>query len=185
MQTPMRTDRRLSVGQTLLHGIIGGIVAGVVFILFEMLIAGLVGGNPFRPLLLISTIVLGTGALTGAYAAGTAIAWGLLTHAVLSIIFGVVFVILLDLSNQVRVGAWQLLFYGSIYGFALWVFNFLVIAPAALPQFTQIDPLWSGFIAHTFFYGTVIGAYIAGAIPDIMHRESESQSQQGIPSHQH
>lgn len=58
-----------------------------------------------------------------------------------------------------------LLLYGSLFGLALWIVNFLIIAPIVCPQFTMVDQFWMGFVAHTFFFGTVLGGYIVAVRP--------------------
>jgi hypothetical protein len=75
--------------------------------------------------------------------------------------FGVIFFFLLALFNQLNASTLEFLVYGLIYGMALWINNFLLIAPAAFPQLTVISPLWNVFFVHTFLYGMVIGAYAA------------------------
>lgn len=90
---------------------------------------------------------------------------GLIIHMILSAIYGVIFVYLLFYARHLTTSTGLLLVYGSLFGLVLWVINFLVIAPIAFPQFTQVDQFWNGFLAHTFFYGTVLGAYVAMVRP--------------------
>lgn len=47
----------------------------------------------------------------------------------------------------------------SIFGLALWLINFYVIAPFAFPWFLQSSPLVQ-FVGHTFFFGSVLGYYL-------------------------
>ena len=133
-------------------------------------------GEPFLgPLRLISSIVLGTEALQPSYPIVTAGLVGLIVHMILSMIYGLIFVYILKWIGQLHVSTGLLLLYGSLFGLLLWLVNFMVIAPAAFPQFTQVNQLWNGFVAHTFFYGTVLGAYVANTLsqehPVEIHRE--------------
>lgn len=160
----MAIERR-QTGPLVLHGIVGGIVAGIIFAMAEMVMAVLMGGDFFGPLRMIGSIALGIGALSPTYPLGSAFVVGVVVHMILSAIYGVVFVYLLAFANQLGTSAGLLLLYGSIFGLALWILNFLIIAPIAWPQFTMVDQFWMGFVAHTFFFGTVLGGYVAATRP--------------------
>ncbi len=152
-------------GSLVLHGIIGGIIAGIVFAMFEMAVAMIMGDSFFAPLRMIGSMVLGTEALSPTYPLFTAAMVGLIVHMILSALYGVIFVYLLAYTNQLASSTGLLLLYGSLFGLALWIVNFLIIAPFVWPQFTMVDQFWMGFVAHTFFFGTVLGGYIAAARP--------------------
>ena len=145
-----------------LNGIVGGIIAGIVFVMAEMLMNVLILGKPFLgPLRLISSILLGTQAIQLSYPLATSLIVGVIVHLVLSSIFGVVFVYLLSWLKQLNVSAILQLVYGAIYGLVLWVLDFLILAPVFFPQFTRVNQFWNGFVAHTFFFGLVLGIYVA------------------------
>jgi uncharacterized membrane protein YagU involved in acid resistance len=128
----------------------------------EMIMNVLILGAPFfGPLRLISSIVLGTQALQPSYPLATALIVGVIVHMILSSIYGVVFVYLLSWLRQSNAAVILQLIYGAIYGLALWVLDFLVIAPTLFPQFTNVNQFWNGFVAHTFFFGLVLGLYVA------------------------
>lgn len=155
-----------SGGRLLLHGVVGGIVAGIVFAIVDMVLAVAIMGAPFvAPLRMIGAILLGPQALEPTYPLAQAAITGLLVHLVLSAIYGVIFVYLLAFVGQLNASTGLLLLYGSLFGLALWIVNFLLIAPIAFPWFAMVDQFWFGFVAHTFFYGTVLGGYVAAARP--------------------
>ena len=143
-----------------LHGIIGGIVAGLIFAVAEMFMNLTLGKPFFGPLKMISSIVLGTQALQPTYSFATAAITGLIVHMLLSMVFGVIFVYLVTAVQRGR-GTGELLAYGTAYGVALWIINFFVIGAAFFPQFLQVNQFWNGFVAHAFFFGTVLGWYTA------------------------
>jgi len=66
-------------------GLIGGVVAGITFALFEMIASALLMGLPafFMPLRSISGIVLGMQALDPSFSLVTAAIVGMLTHMML------------------------------------------------------------------------------------------------------
>jgi hypothetical protein len=174
MNTINNTDRipRVRIGWVVRHGIIGGIIAGIVFAVGAMLISVALGSGLLDPLRLIGAAVLGEQALQPSYPLLTAVLAGILIHLILSMIFGVVFFYLLALTRQLNATTLGYLIYGMIYGLALWSFNFLLIASVAFPFFNTAYPLWPVFFVHTVVYGVVIGAYAAA----ISSRRIETRS---------
>lgn len=139
------------------QGVIGGIVAGLVFAAFEMIVSAMMMGGAafFMPLRMIGAIVLGAAALEPTYSLWAAGLAGLIVHVVLAVIYGGIFATLFGgLRSAVADIAT-----GAAYGLALWLVNFYVIAPIAFPWFTEANPVVQ-FIAHTFFFGAVLGWYV-------------------------
>jgi hypothetical protein len=138
------------------QGALGGIAAGIVFAMFEMIVSAFMMGPAafFMPLRMIGAILVGPAALEPGYSLWMAGVAGLVVHVVLAVIYGGVFALVFGglRSASADIGI------GALYGFALWLLNFYVIAPAAFPWFTQADPLVQ-FVAHTFFFGAVLGWY--------------------------
>jgi hypothetical protein len=158
-----RADDRSRVRRWLVHGVIGGIVAGIIFAMFEMVMAAVqMGGEAFfMPLRMIGGIVLGQQALapeTSLILAGGA---GVLVHMMLSAAYGGAVALAAAIVPPLRGGTLALVAWASAAGLALWIVNFYVIAPIAgwnwFPDGT--DPLVQ-FVAHTFFFGSVLGIYL-------------------------
>lgn len=148
-------------GQLFRHGVVGGTSAGIIFAITEMLMNFAMGRPFLGPLRLISTMVLGPQAIEPSYPWTTVLLRGGAVHLVLSAFFGVIFMYLLAAVRLLGSGTGRLVVYGTLYGFLLWVVNFVIIAPIFFPQFTPVDQFWNGFVAHTFFYGTILGGYVA------------------------
>ena len=147
------------------RGAIGGVIAGVVFAIFDMVMAAAFG-NPFiAPLRMIAGILLGPAALTPAVDPTTAVIVGLAVHFVLSAAFGGVFGVAIRLVPTLAQSSAVLVLSASVYGLLLWLVNFQVIGALFFPWFTQIDQLVFGFIAHTFFFVTPLGLYLARTLP--------------------
>ena len=138
-------------------GAIGGVVAGLVFAAFEMLASAVTMGADafFMPLRMIAAIGLGPSALEPSYSLFSAGLAGVLIHVALAIVYGVIFAVI---TGGLRSGVTEILL-GTAFGFALWLLNFYVIAPAAFPWFLSSSPIVQ-FIAHTFFFGSVLGWYV-------------------------
>lgn len=156
---------RLSAGRLLWHGVIGGVVAGIFFALAATVLALLVGEPFWGQIRLIAGIVLGGGVLAPDYPLVQAIVVGTLLHLALSALYGVIFVYLLARTGQLRSATGLLLFFGWDYGLMLWLVNYLVLAVLIFPPLTVPNQLWIGFVAHTFFYGTSLAAYLAVVRP--------------------
>jgi hypothetical protein len=139
------------------QGVFGGIVAGLVFAAFEMLASAFMmgAGAFFMPLRMIGAIALGQQALDPGYSLLMAGFAGLVVHVILAVIYGAIFG---ALATMLR-GSAAFVGFGSLFGLALWLINFYVIAPAAFPWFLEASPLVQ-FIAHTFFFGSVLGFWL-------------------------
>ena len=148
---------RSEVPWAIRQGAVAGVVAGVVFAAFEMIVGAVMMGLPafWTPLRMIGAIALGPQALDPGYALVAAGLAGLAVHVALSVVYGGVFA---ALAGGLRSGA-AMIGAASAYGFALWLLNFYVIAPAAFPWFGDASPMVQ-LIAHTFFFGSVLGFYL-------------------------
>ncbi len=166
---PARAHEGGAVGQLLLHGAIGGLLAGIIFALFEMAVAAVKMGvldAAWMPLRMIGATVLGEDALMPGYSLAKAATTGLLVHMMLSALFGVAFAVLLVVLPALKRSAPWLVGAATAYGLLLWLVNFYVIARVAgwdwFPD--GADQFWQGFIAHTFVFGTLLGVYLVATL---------------------
>ncbi|MCL5961999.1 MAG: hypothetical protein M1358_22250 [Chloroflexi bacterium] len=155
----MEIERETSL-RLLLQGIIGGLIAGLVFLLADMVIASALGMPLLAPLTTMSSIVLGPQAMAPTFPMVTAVIVGLLVHGVLSSIYGIVFAYLLAVSRQLAASVGFVVAYGFVYGAAIWVLNFLTRRSRRWPQFTMVDQLWMGFVPHAIFFGLPLAGYL-------------------------
>jgi hypothetical protein len=157
-QTPAR-----SWGAWILQGVIGGIVGGIIFAMFEMAWGYLQGGFDMgvAPLRMIGGIALGPQALEPSYSLVTAAAAGIVVHMVLSMIYGGAFALGVGLIAP-RAGTGPIVVAGIVVGLALWVVNFFVIGPVAGWKWfaDMTDPAIQA-IAHGGFFGIPLGLYVA------------------------
>ena len=145
------------------HGLIGGVVGGLAFAMFEMVMAAILNGADafFVPLRMIGAMVLGQQALQPDSSLFAAAAAGVMVHMVLSMMFGLAvaaaarYVPALS-STSIRLVAWA-----SVAGIGLWIVNFYVIAPiAGWNWFPDNSNALVQFFAHTVFFGTTLGIYL-------------------------
>jgi hypothetical protein len=160
---------RVPVGRWVVVGLVGGIIAGLVFAMFEMITAAIMGPSFWAPLRMIGAIGLGQGALEPSTSLAVAAPAGLVIHMILSAIYGAAFGLLAALVGPIRSSRFVLAIAGTAFGLALWVFNFYVVAPIAFPWFGMANPVVQ-FVAHAFFFGTVLGAILGSQVETESHR---------------
>lgn len=165
--TEVRTHQtqELHLGRALKHGAIGGVIAGLVFPMFEMAMAAIQGQSPLGPLRMIGGIAVGEQALDPSFSIVIAGAAGMAVHMMLSIVYGLAFgaaaVFVPAIVRSIGVAAIA----GAVLGTALWLVNFYVVAPVFgwtwFPDMT--DPLVQ-FVAHAGFFGVPLGVYVGWAL---------------------
>lgn len=157
----MLAIRRVSHGDIsalLAQGAVGGVIAGAVMGMVEMVWAAAAGMGFWLPARMIASVPLGT--MPPEIPLSTAIPVFLVTHMVLSMMFGLAFAALLALVPALRASAVATVVAASLFGLMLWLLNFYVIAPALdRPWFTDAEPIQQ-FVAHTFAFGAVLGLYL-------------------------
>ena len=134
-------------------------MAGVAFMRLEMfLVWALKGESPWGPPHMMAAMVMGERVLPppGIWApfGMTIIMVAMMVHIVLSMVYGLI-------------GAWIVhrfdlgiaLLTGAVYGFALYVLNFLIIAPVMFPWFGMARGGISIF-SHVMFGAILTAAYI-------------------------
>ena len=140
-------------------GALVGVLAGLVFALFQVIMGAAGLGPPLGELTeMVEGVTFGgVPATTGAPAiAAPEIAIAGLTHLVLSAIYGAVFGAVASKVGALRNNRIALIGAATVFGLLIWIVNFFVIAPVAFPWFAQTNAVVQ-FFAHTLFYGTVLG----------------------------
>lgn len=156
----LHIDERAPTRNWLATGALMGLIAGLVFALFEMIASAAGGASFFAPLRLISSLVLGREALGPEVALGTAIAVGTLVHVVLSSLYGAIFGLIERYTPAFHDRKGGIVLWATLFGTGLWLVNFYVFAQYLWPWFLETNPLVQ-WIAHAFFYGTVLGGLTA------------------------
>ena len=156
--------RNEAVRRWVVPGALFGLLAGVAFALFEMVASWAVDDGFWMPLRMIGAIVLGDGALQPSYSLTGAALAGAAVHMALSALYGAVFGTVVAVVAGLRESRVAIVATASIYGLALWLANFYVVAQVAFGWFQDADPLVQ-FVAHTVFYGALLGALLAPRVP--------------------
>lgn len=173
-------------GAWLRTALIMGIIAGIIFSLFEMAAAWFIQGNPFMPLRMIGAMALGDIALAPGYPLLPAAIVGMAIHLVLSALYGVVFGAIVLWVPMLGINTSALVTSSAAYGLILWLVNFYAIAAIAFPWFLQTNPIVQ-FLAHTLFYGAALGLLLASSTFRSVHttRASEQHARPGEHAHEH
>jgi len=135
-------------------GVWAGLIAGVVFMMTEMLLVWLVqGDSPWGPPRMIAAMILGEEVLPPAtFSLGTILV-AMMVHFALSIIYGLIGAWIVHRFDMV--GA---LMIGAVYGFAIYIVNFHVIVPALFSWFVTARGGVS-LVSHILFGMALGGAY--------------------------
>jgi hypothetical protein len=134
-----------------------GVIAGIVFVIAEMLLVWLVMGmSPWAPPRMMGAILLGKDVLPPpADFSLPAVAAAMAVHLPLSILYGL---ILGWIVHRLEMGA--ALLAGAAFGFvAVYLVNFYLIAPALFPWFVEARN-WISIAAHVLFGMVAAGAYV-------------------------
>ncbi len=154
-------------------GALTGVLAGLVFALFQVIMSAAGLGTPLSGLIVMVegvTFGSGSGSISAPAIAAPEIAIAGLTHLVLSAIYGAVFGAVASKVGALRSNRIALIGAATVFGLLIWIVNFFVIAPVAFPWFAQTNGVVQ-FIAHTLFYGAVLGLLLEVTIIPARRRQ--------------
>jgi hypothetical protein len=143
----MRDDARKAA----IDGVGYGLVAGMIFALVEIAVAGR-GDAPLMPLRMSASVLLGRAALdtTGI---GLTVLIGMGVHLALSALFGLAYGLLDGQRPQEPDRSWgRQAGFGMLYGMALWLINFQIVGRLTYPWFLTVPQLGQA-VMHSFFFG--------------------------------
>ncbi|RJP74660.1 MAG: hypothetical protein C4524_12635 [Candidatus Zixiibacteriota bacterium] len=149
--------------RTLSRGAWYGLLAGIIFMIMEMVGAAIMGMPVFMPLRMFASVLLGQTALTG-MSLGTAVFLGLIIHLLLSAVFGFIYGLInigLPPAHRASMGSQAVIGFG--YGLLLWFINFQIIARMIYPWFLE-TPQFMQAMMHALFYGLPLGLMFAGTM---------------------
>lgn len=131
-----------------------GLIAGVIFIMLEMLLVSLIaGGSPWAPVRMMAAILLGQGVLPppATFDLGVAVA-AMVVHSALAVVYGLILSLLIY-----RLELGPALLIGALFGIGLYVVNFYGFT-AVFPWFAMARN-WMSVLAHALFGLTAAWAY--------------------------
>ena len=161
--TTVNATTAIATGAWVRAGLVGGIIAGLAFAMFEMIMAVVLNGTEafFMPLRMIGAIGIGTSALDPAGSLLTSGGAGLVIHMALSMMYGVAVAAVLSLVPALSRTTTSVVAVASIAGFCLWILNFFILAGTfGWTWFPDTQNVAVQFVAHTVMFGSVLGLVI-------------------------
>ncbi len=142
-------------------GVYAGLIAGVVFLMLEMIMVWLfMGESPWAPPRMIAAMALGKDVLPMPDKPATfdfgIVMTAMIIHFVLAVIYGLICAAIV--AN--RMGYGGAIGLGALCGLAIYLINFYPIAAALFPWFAMARN-WISIFAHIMF-GAVAGAAYVG-----------------------
>jgi hypothetical protein len=136
-----------------------GIAAGIVFALVQMAESAVAGEPALTPLRLFGSVVLGQAALNVTF--GFVAIAGAVVHLVLSATYGAIYGALnARVPPRRRRSVADQALAGLVYGTAIWLVNFQLIARFAYPWFLD-EPQDLEWMTHALFFGLPLGLMYA------------------------
>lgn len=154
MATIAATHRELSVGRHLGYGALAGLISGIIFAMLAMVYFAIVGPGLWTPPRLVATILLGADSFSPAFAVGPVVL-GMMLHMMLSAVYGAVFGVVLQGVESKG----TLVVLGLVFGIAIYLINFQVIAPLLFTAFTTVNQPFQ-VLAHAMFGIILGGGYV-------------------------
>lgn len=133
-------------------GIVFGLVGGLILFATEILVAIATGQSPLMPVRMVSSIVLGSGALATP-AIEKVVVVGVIVQSTLSAVYGLVCgVINARLWAMKRMTVCRQFAIGLAFGITLWLVNFQIVARVFYPWFLSASQLVQATL-HAAFFG--------------------------------
>ena len=136
-----------------------GLIAGVVFMMMEMILVAVAGGgSPWGPPRMIAAIVMGEQVLPppATFDAGV-FTVAMVVHFVLSIVLAFIFA---WVASRWRMSLGMALLVGAVFGLLVYLINFYPVAAALFPWFAM-GRNWITIISHIAFGLVLAWSYLA------------------------
>lgn len=172
MATTMEVIRRtpLSTRKLAVDGVLAGLTAGVIFAVFEMIVAGS-AAMPWRA---FASILGGQDTMAREFTFGIFVL-GFVVHFGLSAIFGAISKVFPDAVHRNLPSIAAL---GMAYGLLVWVLNFGIIANLFFPWFTEMSST-AQILLHILTFGLPLG--IAHSLFErALHRRAPQQRAEAV-----
>lgn len=133
-----------------------GVLAGLSFVAFKVVMAVLLGGSALLPVRNIGAMALGEQSLLPGYSLALVVAVGMLVHSLLAGMYGAAFGFVVGIASVLRGSRLALLAAAAGMGLLLWIVNLYIFAPLLFPWFTENNAAVE-ITARIIFFGLPIG----------------------------
>jgi hypothetical protein len=139
------------------QGAAPALTAAAAFAFYGMLMGWLLNGDLIKPLRMMATITLGEDALAPWNSVAAVMFHGMLLKGLLSILFGVFFVRMVERQSWLLMSAAWLGAAGVLYGICLWLTFYYLIAPLFGWIWFPLDnhPILEGMMGYALFGGVL------------------------------
>lgn len=144
-------------------GAVTGVLAGLSFVAFKVVMAMLLGGSALLPVRNIGAMALGEQALLPGYSLVAAVGVGMIVHSALAGLYGAAFGFVVGSFTILRGSRLALLGAASAMGLMLWLVNLYVFAPLLFPWFTEGNAMVE-ITARIVFFGLPVGLLLMSRI---------------------
>lgn len=141
-------------------GVISGILSGIVYLVYEMVVAEISGQGLLMPLRRIGAMALGPDVLSPTASATNAVIAGIIIALVLSVIYGITVALTVAGISYFQDNPRLLIGATTLWAFCLYIFNYFFWGRTFWPWFFQSNSFWQ-FLGVTVFFGTVLGLLLA------------------------
>lgn len=156
-KAPIQNSNRGEMFVIVRHGIAVGIIAGMIFITLEMIVANFLTGSFLGPLKMIAGIPLQQAPTTITEKAALLV--GLPFHMAYSVVLGIIASWIIMAGAFFRSSIFRLLLWSTLFGILVWFANFYILAAVVNATWFYQANLLVQFLLHTFGFGTIIGIY--------------------------
>lgn len=156
MATTISARSRSEASSWVKLGLISGILAGIVYIVYELVVAEISGEGLLMPLRRIGAIILGSGVLSPTSAAGAAVVAGIIIALVLAAIYGMAMAVTIGGLPEIRNNARAIIGLTTLWSFVLYIFNYFFFGRTFWKWFFASNSIWQA-IGVAIFFGAIVG----------------------------
>jgi len=138
--------------------ILAGLIAGIVFLMMEMILLAVTGESPWGPPRMMAAMVMRESVLPPPATFDAMIMMvAMVVHVILSVLLAVVFARVLSLW---RLSAGATVALGAVFGLLVYLVNFYPVAAILFPWFAMARN-WISIISHVAFGAVLAWTYLA------------------------
>ena len=147
------------------RGVIGGLIGGIAMAMIMMVVTAVKGMGFLKPLYLIAATFHQPWAMQTGFALGPVLV-GAMLHMMLSVVFGLVFVVVLAMVTRSGAAAPLWVIAGMVWGVTVLVVNQNIVLPIVDPAMaTATNGLLFWWVVAHLMFGLVLGASAATPVP--------------------
>ncbi len=137
--------------------VLAGLIAGVVFLMMEMILLAVTGESPWGPPRMMAAMVMGEAVLPPPATFDAMIMMvAMVVHVILSVLLAVVFAWVLSLW---RFSAGVAVALGAVFGLLVYFVNFYPVAAILFPWFAMARN-WISIVSHVGFGAVLAWTYL-------------------------